>query len=301
MSKIKSTYKSKDTEETLDKLFYRPIGYVIALAAKALYLTPNAVTIISIFFGVFAGHLFYYNNLTINIYGMLMLMLAQALDGADGQLARMTNTKSQVGRILDGLAGNLWFISIYLHLVARHTADGGSPWILAVAVIAGISHSLQSAAADYFRNYYVLYVLDKSKSEIDDSIELQKINTELSWKKDFIKKFLMRFYINYTVEQEFMAYNVKKLYQVTKNKFGSNFPKWFSEKYRELHKPLIKWYNILTTNTRMIILFIALFIGRPNYYWFFELTVLNVLLVYVLVKHFSYSKLLLNKINTAEV
>ena len=296
MSKIKETYKSKDTEEYLDIIFYRPIGYVLALVAKAIHLTPNQVTIFSIFVGVAGGHMFYYNDLTLNIYGMLLLMFAQALDGADGQLARMTNTQSQIGRILDGLSDNLKFISIYLHILFRLLDGGSSLWILAIAVVAGISHSLQSALADYSRNLYVLYVLDKSKSEIDDSLLLIEQYEKLSWGKDFIKKSLMRVYINYTIEQESLASKMKDLFKLTKEKFGENIPTWFSDKYRELHKPLILWYNVLTSNTRIIVLFIGLFIGFPIIFWIFELTFLNVLLFYVISKHNNNAKYLTNLI-----
>ena len=39
---VSATLKSKDTEEFLDILFYRPIGYVMALGFKALKFTPNS-------------------------------------------------------------------------------------------------------------------------------------------------------------------------------------------------------------------------------------------------------------------
>ena len=61
-SKIESRYKSSDTEEFLDRLFYRKVGYRMAVAAKAMSLTPNNVTFISVIFGVIAGHLFFYQN-----------------------------------------------------------------------------------------------------------------------------------------------------------------------------------------------------------------------------------------------
>ena len=41
-----------DTEETFDLILYRPIGYRWTLLAKKLGITPNAITIASIFLGV---------------------------------------------------------------------------------------------------------------------------------------------------------------------------------------------------------------------------------------------------------
>ncbi len=297
MSKIQETYKSRDTEEFLDKIFYRRIGYAIAIAARALHISANQITIFSIIVGVAGGHMLYYDDLRLNIYGILLLVFAQALDGADGQLARMTNTQSQLGRILDGLSDNLKFLSIYLHLIFRLIEAGYSPLIVLLAVAAGLSHSLQSALADYSRNLYVLYVLGKSKSEIDDSDQLLEKYEKLSWKKDFVKKLLMRVYINYTLEQESLAKGMKNLFRYTKEKFGDDVPRWFGEKYGELHKPMIKWYNILTSNTRLIVLFIGIFIGYPALFWIFEVSVLNLLLFYVIAKHNKNAESLKRLIN----
>ncbi|RXE60845.1 CDP-alcohol phosphatidyltransferase family protein, partial [Muribaculaceae bacterium Isolate-001 (NCI)] len=97
-----------DTEEHIDLAFYRPIGFMWARLAARVGVTPNAITIASIFLGVGAGILFYYPQLWINVIGMLMLVWANSFDSADGQLARLTKQYSRLGRILDGLSGNFW-------------------------------------------------------------------------------------------------------------------------------------------------------------------------------------------------
>lgn len=282
---IKSTYKGKDTEEILDKMFYRPIGYPMALASKALGLTPNAVTIISIFVGVAAGHFFYYDNLTLNLYGIALLILANAMDSADGQLARITNTKTRTGRILDGFGGNLWFVSIYIHLYFRLINNGYDPFIILFILIAGISHSFQSAYADYYRNYYLMFVHGNNIGEIDESNKLKEDYKKLSWLKNFSQKFLMRVYLNYTIQQELFSKNIIKLYRLTKENLNIGANSQLASIYRLLNKPLIKYFNILTTNTRMIFLFFTLFIKLPELYFLFELTLLNILFVYVILKH----------------
>ena len=113
---LEATLKSMDTEETIDLWFYRPIGYRWALLFQKLGITPNVVTIASIFIGIAAGVLFYFDDLVYNVIGMLLLVWANSYDSADGQLARMTGQYSRLGRILDGLSGDLWFITIYISL-----------------------------------------------------------------------------------------------------------------------------------------------------------------------------------------
>ena len=91
------------------------------------------------------------------------------LDNADGQLARLTKQGSRTGRALDGLADHLVFVSIYAHLCLRYTAGGAHTSSGYVALAAGMSHSLQSAAADYFRNAWLYFAEGKSRAELDSS------------------------------------------------------------------------------------------------------------------------------------
>jgi phosphatidylglycerophosphate synthase len=294
-SNIKNTFKSEDTEEFLDVVFYRPFGYLMALISKKMGFTPNGLTILSIFVGVLAGHLFYYQDLRINVIGIFLLIWAEGLDSADGQLARMTNHKSRYGRILDGLGGNLWYISIYIHLCLRLINTGLSPAIFVFAVIAGISHSFQCAVADHYRNFYSYFVHGKEKSEIDDSANLSVEYSKLSWSKNFRKKFLMRMYINYTIEQEFVSKNTIKLLRYVELNFKSKIPNIISALFREKNKRLIKYYNILTSNTRMIVLFIAILLNNIYIFAFFQIIGLNLLLIYVIAKHEANSKFILSE------
>ena len=123
MSEIKkdlnSTLKSSDTEETIDIYFTRPIGYRWALFFNKFNVHPNVVTILSIFLGVAAGICFYYTDFWHNLAGVLLLMWANFYDSCDGQLARMTGKKTLWGRMLDGFAGDIWFFTIYIAIVAR--------------------------------------------------------------------------------------------------------------------------------------------------------------------------------------
>lgn len=141
--------KSLDTEEHIDLAFYRPIGYMWACLAAKLGVTPNAITIASIFLGIAAGVAFYFNNMWINVAGMILLMWANSFDSADGQLARMTKQYSRLGRILDGMAGDLWFASIYVAICLRENYTSeffmARPWLIwVIAVVAGLCHAKQA-------------------------------------------------------------------------------------------------------------------------------------------------------------
>ncbi|RPI17469.1 MAG: CDP-alcohol phosphatidyltransferase family protein [Ignavibacteriae bacterium] len=301
MQQVELTYKSYDTEETLDIIFYRPLGYYIALLCKKLSITPNTVTLTSILFGVIAGHLFFYNDIALNITGIAFLVFAETLDSADGQLARLTGIRSKYGRVLDGFAGNIVFISIYVHVSMRMANEGSAGiWIIGIALISAMSHSIQSAMADLYRTAYLYFVLNKN-SELDSPAEIKEKYQSLTWKNDFFKKFLMLIYMGHSREQELLSKNFTKLCSAALKAFPESFPLWVSEEYKRLNKSLLKYYNILTTNTRMIVLFISILTGYLYIYFIFEITVLNLLLLLVNIKQERNNQKLYQQINTITI
>lgn len=261
-------------------IFYRPLGYRIAMLSVSIGITPTVLTIISIISGVVAGHLFYYHNLFINFWGMLFLVFAEMLDSADGQLARITNTKSRLGRILDGIAGNIMFLSIYIHLCLRMINEGAGIWIFIIAAISGLSHSLQCAMADYYRNAYMYFGLNSDMNELDYSKEVAHDYGMISW-RNFTKKLLMWSYLKYTTQQEYFSKNFQTLQNISFINFNGSIPDWFSVKYRNSNKQMLKYYNILTSNTRMIALFTSIILDKVYLFFIFEILVLNGLLLFV--------------------
>ena len=169
---FKASLKSADTEEHIDIYFYRPIGYQWARFFRMLHVTPNVVTILSIFLGVGAGICFYFDDLAINILGIFLLIWANVYDSCDGQLARLTNQKSALGRILDGAAGDFWFVSIYFAISFRLMPEWG--WkIWALCIVAGFGcHAIQSRLADYYRQIHLFFLKGKEGSELDDAMAL---------------------------------------------------------------------------------------------------------------------------------
>ncbi|AYQ35598.1 CDP-alcohol phosphatidyltransferase family protein [Runella sp. SP2] len=289
-SAFQSSLKSSDTEERIDIWFYRPIGYQIALFCAKIGITPNAVTIISIFFGVAAGILFYYQELWINVIGMLSLVFANSLDSADGQLARLTNNKSRLGRILDGLAGDFWFIAIHVAICLRSQNEGWSALIWVPGVIAGLSHIVQSAMADYYRNVHLFFIKGTSGSELDNSRDLQKEYDALSWSNHFFPKLVARNYLNYTKLQESFSPNLQKLLGVVRERFQNGLPEWLITDFRAMNKPLMKYTNIVQFNTRVLFLFLWLFIDQAWIYFLFDIFVLNPILIYMCVSQEKVSR-----------
>lgn len=290
-SGYRASLKSMDTEEHIDLAFYRPIGYAWACLAKKLGVTPNAITIASIFLGVGAGVAFYFNNLWINILGMLLLVWANSFDSADGQLARMTKQYSRLGRILDGLSGDFWFATIYVAICLRENVTSqffmDYPWLIwVIAVVTGICHAKQAAMADYYRQFHLYFLKGEEGSELENAAELREKLRSIPWKGHFWQKLTLATYTNYTVQQEATAPAMQALRRELKQRFPSGvIPMSFREAFRKRSLPLMKYTNILSFNWRTIALFASLLLQMPWLYFAFELTVLNGLLVMMVVRH----------------
>lgn len=278
-SKFEASLKSNDTEERIDIWFYRPIGYRIALLCAKWKITPNAVTIASIYIGVAAGILFYFQALWINVIGMLLLVFANSLDSADGQLARLTSTKSRFGRILDGVAGDFWFTAIAFALSFRLMHAGWSALIWVPAIISGFSHMIQSAMADYYRNLYLYFLKGDAGSEFDNSKDLS------SEKGHFrgIQKVAFDMYYSYTQLQEKCTPQLQKFLKYLRANPAYLGPELRS-RFLTKNKPLMKYTNIIQFNTRVIFLFIWIFIGMPWLYFFFDIFILNPIMIYLIWK-----------------
>lgn len=288
---FKATLKSMDTEEHIDLYFYRPIGYAWALLAKRLGVTPNAITIASIFLGVGAGICFYFNSLWINVLGVFLLIWADSFDSADGQLARMTGQYSRIGRILDGLSGDIWFAAIYVAICLRENVTSeffsAHHWVIWVmAVVTGLCHATQAAMADYYRQFHLWFLKGEGGSELENASDLRAKYDALTWRHDFWNKLVMTFYLNYTIGQEKCTPRMQALRAALRRRYGNSVPQDFRDRFRAKSLPLMKYTNILSFNVRTIALFASILIFRmPWLYFAFELIVLNIILVYMMVRH----------------
>jgi hypothetical protein len=293
---IDANYKSRELEGIVDLFFYRRIGFRLAQFFARLNFTPTAVTLIGGLFGVVAGHLYFYQALAINLTGMLFHVVANIFDNADGQLARLTNQQSRTGRILDPIVDHVVWLSIYVHLALRLYVGGFSfaIWILGLA--AGLSHGLQAGAADYCRNAYLYF--GKGRSELDSTSKLEHEYRQYTWGADAWPKFLLRLYLNAMHEQELILPGVKRLRDVAESNFADTVPIWFQSSYRTLVLPTFKWWSLLMTNSRMLVLFVLFLIHQPVWYFWLEITAGNLLLLYLIFRQEKISRSLIQSLTT---
>ena len=106
MSKLPEKYRFLDLSD-----YGRPVGHWIASQLKSTFFTPIHVTTMFIIAGIIAI------VLMINEYfitAAFFIILKSILDAADGELSRLKNTPSYVGRYYDSIADFLLNFSFLL-------------------------------------------------------------------------------------------------------------------------------------------------------------------------------------------
>ena len=315
---IKGTYKSNDTEEWFDILFNRPLGYLWARFFALVGIHPNAVTLASMVLGAAAGIMFGFNadspqGLLYNIIGIALLMLANIYDSADGQLARMTNQKTELGRILDGASADVWYIFIYTALSIRLQDDplpvtlslfgyeqihwGIFSWLLC-AVCGLICHTSQCRLADYYRNIHLYFI--KAGNEFDRADEQARKYDEMPWKGHYVSKFFQWLYKHYTHAQESATPHFQMLWKHLQAKYGTDIPQEFCDEFRRRSLPLMKYTNFLTFNSRAITLYVTALFDCPWIYLLFEALVLSSVYYYMHYRHEKISRELLEDFHLSD-
>lgn len=290
--------KSRDTEETLDIWFNRPIGYLWTLFFMKLNVHPNVVTILSIILGMAAGYMFYFPDMPHTVCGILLLMWANFYDSADGQLARLTGKKTRWGRMLDGFAGDIWFFCIYLAICLRLTPQWGF-WIWLVAALSGlVCHSKQCALADYYRNIHLYFLKGESASELDNFKQQREIYRSLPWRHNVWWKWFLFFYGNYTRSQERMTPRFQQMFALWQKMKGTAPAGEARTRFIEGSRPLMKYCNFLTFNARAIALYVSMLAGMPYLYFIFELTVMNAVFFYMRSRHERLSSAVYEKLSS---
>lgn len=293
---LAASLKSKDTEEWLDVHFTRPIGLAFALLWHKLGVAPNYITVLSMFLGVAAGVMFYFTDFLHNLFGVMLLMLANFCDSTDGQLARLTNQKSMIGRCLDGFAGDVWFFAIYLAIVLRiwnqNMPGTSEPWGfygLALAAIAGIvSHMQQSSLSDYYRQIHLYFLKGDEGSELDtyevQRAELEKLKGKegVFWDRAFHSN-----YQNYCKSQEKRTPEFQKLRKTIETNFRTveKMPEELKEEFLKGSRPLMPMTNFLTFNSRAIFIYITCLLNIPWVYFLLEITLYNIIYIYMHKRH----------------
>lgn len=265
--------RTQEIEEVTNRYVVHPMSRFFARRFARWGIHPNTVSVLGMALGGAAAlAYFHYESAPLALLGFLLMLGWHVMDGADGQLARMTGQTSELGRVLDGLCDHVAFTLVYLSLAIALTPQMGlSIW--ALAALAGASHVVQASAYEFQRHAYDYWVHGKASAlpavMANGQHEKRGLGGVFAW--------LNATYLR--IQRRFGAFDEGLHRQLAAALAQASDPAQVREAYREAHVGAIRRWNLLSSNYRTLAIFLACLAARPEAYFLFEVVVLNAALV----------------------
>ena len=172
-------------------------------------------------------------------------------------------------------------------------------WVLG-AIAGFLCHSPQSSLSDYYRNIHLFFLKGKSGSELDNSEQQRKVFEQMKADKDWLGCLFFYNYANYCRSQEKRTPKFQRFFQLyneaqTAEASQQEMREQVRQSFLEGSRPLMKYTNVLTFNTRAICIYITALLNCPWVYFLFEIIVLSILYVHMHRKHETLCEKLSNQ------
>ena len=274
--------RTNEIEEFTNLYFIHPISSWLVPKFAARNITPNMVSLTGMMFGILGGVCYYhYQNPYMAIAGFLAMILWHIMDGADGQLARLTKSYSEIGKILDGVCDYVTFISAYVG-IGLMLSSMGTPHVWAIVLSAGAFHAIQSSAYELQRGEYDYWGHGKQSAGLP---EIKQMIADLEG-KGLLSFMMSQLHIGY-VRMQRMSSGIQDSFRQTLREALKNHPDKTDDiraLYREIFAPGVNSWSLMCANYRTIAIFIACIVGQPIYFFWFEIAVLTPVLILLIQK-----------------
>ena len=277
---IKRPIRPRELQDPLNHYLYHPLAWQLARGLSATPLTPNMVSVLGAGFVVAAA--FAYTQLAWPVsaaLGMALHMTWHVVDGADGDLARMTGRSSPIGEMVDGLCDYLSHAVLYIVLAVYLAGSAGavSGWqAWALVIVAGLSHAVQSNHVEVQRRQYQFWVY--GTPWLRNSHAAEGSATSRSWAGSLVSA-----YIGIASGMTPEALKIDATVDAAKGDPARL--EQIAVAIRAEAPPLLRLCKILGPNPRAIVLGASMFAGTPLWYMLYQSVVLNLLLVHSVRAH----------------
>ena len=270
-----------ELQDWLNLHIYHPLAWRLALALRPTGLSPNAVSVVGAL--LVWGAAWAYAGLdwpTSALLGFTLHALWHVVDGADGDLARLTGKSSPTGELVDGVCDYSAHAVLYIVLAAILDDEiGGWAWLL--SALAAASHIVQNNHAETQRRTYLWWVYGvpwlKHAQAAGDEV-FQKGN----W---FSRTFgwMAREYIRLS---QSMSPDARRIDDALAAAAANPAE---TGRMRGLVKAgsatALAYEKLLGSNPRTIVLGISMLLGSPLWFFLAELLPMNLLLAFSVRHH----------------
>lgn len=277
--------RARELQDPLNHYLYHPLAWQLARRLAATPATPNMVSVFGGLMVVMAGVCYAGLSYPLSAaLGMALHMSWHVIDGADGDLARLTGRASPIGEMVDGLSDYLSHVVLYLILgwVLAHQPGlfaGWQAWVL--IVFAGVSHAIQSNHVEVQRRQYQFWVygtpwIRSSHGQADSA-------TARSWAATLVSVYI-------SVASGMTPFALKVDAAIDAAQGDRARLDEIAAAVRAEAPPLLLMCKVLGPNPRAIVLGLSMFAHTPLWYMLYQAIALNVLLVASVTMHNAAAK-----------
>ncbi len=281
MSTDEPIRRTSEIEEFTNLYFIHPIAARLTLLFAKWHLTPNAVSLAGMLSGLLAALAYYhYQDPRCVIVGFVLMIIWHIMDGADGQLARLTHSQSQSGKIIDGICDYVTFIAVYTALGLALSPRLG-PWVWALVFGAGACHAIQAAAYEVQRQEYNFWGWNRKSAELP-SLDEPTSRTGASASQRLLDT-LYRWYVRMQYRAAGVVPESRGQLALALQQEPQRAPT-IRQHYRVVFAPAVRRWSLLSANYRTLGIFIAALLQAPQYYFCFEIVGFSLIML-VLTRH----------------
>jgi hypothetical protein len=253
-----------EVEEWTDTYFFRPLGMLLARGAAALGITPTQLTVFGALVGVLGGCFLFDERL--GLLAFALLMGHGIIDSADGQLARMTGQVTELGRVLDGVAGYVTHVAIYIAIAAGVLHRGGNRAVLVWTALAALANGAQAQMYEYHRYLYKT-VVAKGLAPRNDPLQIAS-------------RWIRSLYRVYLRTQHLLGGLHPKVETLLATRATAGVVRDDDRaRYRECFRAPVRGWNLLGDNVRFYAIGVLAWLHRLDLFFAFILVPMNLALV----------------------
>ncbi|MGB8952429.1 MAG: CDP-alcohol phosphatidyltransferase family protein [Candidatus Aminicenantales bacterium] len=259
LSQYKKSLKHIEVEEVLDLYFYRPLAFALVKALYPTNITPNQLTIISLFVGILSGICYGFGYHSAIIAGGLFYGLSIVIDCSDGQLARLKQNGTRLGRILDGLIDYFVSLAIYIGIGIGLAPQSGYRMRWFLIGVAALSNFIHSIALDFYRNRFLDFVHGTKNSIGDDTQSFrQEFHRLKRRKRKFLRRAVIWLYLRYSEVQRKLTINWDN---------GRDAKRFNADDYYKKNRMALRFWTFLGSTTHGTLLIVTSFLNRLDIYF----------------------------------
>ena len=273
--------RARELQDPLNHYLYHPLAWRLAQVLARTLLTPNMVSVIGGGFVVAAAAAYAMPGWPgPALAGMALHMTWHVVDGADGDLARITGRASPIGEMVDGLCDYASHVVLYLTLGALLSRGMGPPgtsgwpawgWMWAAA----IGHIVQANHVEIQRRQYQWWVYGTPWIRLSHKPESATGRSMFGG--------IVSFYLNLGTGLTPYAVAIDEAVLTAAN--DPDRLAAIRAAARAEAAPLLPLCMVLGPNPRAILLGLSMLAGSPVWFFAFQSIALNLLLVVSVVLH----------------